>query len=306
MMSSIERGWPLVVAAAVALVAYFQARAVTQMTAAAIAVAPPPAPPMRRSPRPPRERVDATPILARNPFDSVTGPLDGRAVPEPAPTAPPPRSDPLSAPTCDFGYVTLIVDAEDAYAFAAIETKDGNSRLRRIGDRIDTHQIVDIAPRRVWLDGASTRCQMKLGDKVQVPKKRPAPRARRRRRVRRVAVPQSIANKVERVSATEFRIERSAIDEILEKQAELMRRTRVRPLKRGDEVVGMRVSRVLNGTLLDTIGIKTGDVIKSINGFSLTDPQKALEAYGRLRSASRLTVQLERRGKPVSVEYQIH
>jgi len=149
---------------------------------------------------------------------------------------------------------------------------------------------------------------MQLGDKVRR-KQQSKPRSsqtRRRRRGRRSArLPASIASKIEQVSPTEFNIERSALDDILEKQAELMRRTRARPLRKDGQVVGMRVFGVRQGTLLETIGFQSGDVIHSINGFDLTDPEKALEAYGRLRTASDLSVKLSRRGEPMSISYHI-
>ena len=59
------------------------------------------------------------------------------------------------------------------------------------------------------------------------------------------------------------------------------------------------------GSLLDTLGMKDGDVMKSINGFDMSDPQKALEAYARLRSADRLTVAMERGGAPVNIDINI-
>jgi general secretion pathway protein C len=37
----------------------------------------------------------------------------------------------------------------------------------------------------------------------------------------------------------------------------------------------------------------------------MSDPQKALEAYARLRSAERLTVTLNRRGKPMNIDFNI-
>ena len=37
----------------------------------------------------------------------------------------------------------------------------------------------------------------------------------------------------------------------------------------------------------------------------MSDPQKLLEAYARLRLADRLTVTLTRGGKPITVDYTI-
>ena len=121
----------------------------------------------------------------------------------------------------------------------------------------------------------------------------------------RTKLPKSISDKIHKVSDTEFNVERSVLEEVLEKQASLMRGVRLRPRKNGSDVMGLQVSRVRRGTLLNEVGLKNGDVIKGINGFDLTDPQKALEAYGRLRTASELELSLVRNGKPTSIEFHI-
>jgi general secretion pathway protein C len=100
-------------------------------------------------------------------------------------------------------------------------------------------------------------------------------------------------------------VERSALDEILEQQFELMRATRVRPVREDGQVTGLRISRARAGTLLHAIGIRSGDVVHSINDFPLTDPQRALQAYGRLRTVDHLAVSLTRKGQPVTIDIDI-
>jgi general secretion pathway protein C len=115
-----------------------------------------------------------------------------------------------------------------------------------------------------------------------------------------------MASKITKVSDTEFTVERSLVDEILENQAELMRSARIVPEKEGDEVVGIRMFGIRSGSLLSHLGMQNGDRLESINGFQMTDPQKALEAYGRLRSADSLKVQINRKGTPMTLDFNIH
>jgi general secretion pathway protein C len=58
-------------------------------------------------------------------------------------------------------------------------------------------------------------------------------------------------------------------------------------------------------SLLHEIGLKSGDRIESINGFDIANPEKALEAYARLRLAPKLKLVLDRRGAPLEIEYLI-
>ena len=72
-----------------------------------------------------------------------------------------------------------------------------------------------------------------------------------------------------------------------------------------DKIVGIRLFGIRPDSLLGTLGLENGDRLQSINGFEMSDPQKALEAYARLRSAERLTVAVNRRGKPVNIDFNI-
>ena len=53
------------------------------------------------------------------------------------------------------------------------------------------------------------------------------------------------------------------------------------------------------------LGMENGDRLQTINGFDMTSPEKALEAYARLRSADHLTIQVNRRGANMNIDYNI-
>ena len=53
------------------------------------------------------------------------------------------------------------------------------------------------------------------------------------------------------------------------------------------------------------IGMQNADLIKAINGLDMSSPDKALEAYTKLKSASHLTMQLVRRNANITLDYQI-
>ena len=309
---SAKRYFPVLVCVLLATVAYFQASGVGDMVAGSVADTPPRIPQLVRAPDKRVAPSDAKPILERNAFDSVTGPLAGLP-PIDSPKLPEevkkPTGEPsIDTPACDFGRVTLIAATSDPARSHATIVAGGKAEKRIIGDEVNGHAVEQLTWNRVYLAKEGTRCQMKLGDKSHKAKKAtPArkPKRRRRRRARSTKLPAELANKIQRISATEFKIERSVVDEILDKQAELMRFTRLRPIKTGDKVSGLRVSRVRKGSLLATLGINNGDQLQTINGFELTNPQKALEAYGRLRTADSLKLQVLRAGKPVTIEFQI-
>jgi general secretion pathway protein C len=68
---------------------------------------------------------------------------------------------------------------------------------------------------------------------------------------------------------------------------------------------GLRLGRVLPQSLAGAIGLQSGDELISVNQFHLGDPAQALTAYARLRTADRLTLAVDRRGKRTEIVYSI-
>ncbi len=67
----------------------------------------------------------------------------------------------------------------------------------------------------------------------------------------------------------------------------------------------MKVTGIEPGSVLAQIGIENGDRLESVNGYEMSDPQRMLEAYARLRTADRLVLRVSRGGKPAEVRYTI-
>ncbi|MFT3775361.1 MAG: type II secretion system protein GspC [Minicystis sp.] len=329
-----KRYFAVVVCLLVGVAAYFQASGMGQLVASSVALDPSSIP----SAQPAPARAAAAPastehtttagaILSRNPFDSVTGPLDGKKIeiPDPTPQEEVNR-DPYDDPDCDAAKALLIVASDDPqWSFAALVGPDGKSQLRRVGDEINGHTVQYIGDMRtdeqkrngkreifdrVWLQTANGgRCQIRVGSKAQVKAAAPAPAAEgpaeKPAKKKGSKVPAEIAEKIHKVSETEFNVERGVIDQILENQAELMKSARIVPEKEGDKVVGIRLFGIRQDSLLGMLGLENGDRLSSINGFEMSDPQKALEAYSKLRTADHLTVSVNRHGKPTNIDFNI-
>jgi hypothetical protein len=90
----------------------------------------------------------------------------------------------------------------------------------------------------------------------------------------------------------------------MDRQTSSSRKLRITPVKEQQHVVGLRVS-VRPDDGFSALGFEDGDVVDSINGFGLTDPDQALEAYGKLSDAPVLRVRLRRKGKPMTLTFRI-
>ena len=118
-------------------------------------------------------------------------------------------------------------------------------------------------------------------------------------------VAEDIKKGIQRVGPNEFNVDRGVVDKILENQAELMRQARIVPEQENGKVVGIRLFGVKPDSLLGTLGMNNGDRLEKINGFDMTSPEKALEAYARLRTADHLTVSVNRQGQDTNLDYNI-
>ena len=289
-------GW--VLAALLAIAAYFQAAGIAHLVASAVVLggppdAPPP-PPVRFAPPASLDHTTfATAILDRNPFDSITGSLRGDPVP--------PGEDPAAtihdAGPCTTARVVLISESDDpSWSFASISAEGGRSMLRRVGDEVAGFTVEAIDRDRVSLTSKQMRCEAVLGAVIAAPTPPPQPSGP----ARPGALPPDIAAGIQRTGERSFTVQRSALDAILAKQAELFGRTRILPDKEG-----LRLSGVRPDSLLGTIGIQNGDHLQKINGFDIADPHSALEAYSKLMSASNLVISATRGGQPLNFDIKI-
>ncbi len=312
-----------VLLALVGSIAFFQAKGTMQLLGAALtvsagsrAVAPLPiASPQAASSAFPK---DAEPILARNVFDSVTGPLNKKAT---EPDDQPPAldlTDPMSASQCEGVRAAIITESPDPiWSIAALAGQGETSpKMRRIGDEVGGKQVVYIGynPKEespsVWLASGATLCQVLLFPRAAPPASAAAPAGEAptgQEPPRGPAkVPQDIADKIKKVSDTEFQVDRSVVDKVLENQAELMKSARIIPETKDGQVVGVRLFGIRPDTLLGSLGIQNGDRLETVNGFSMSSPEKALEAYTRLRAADGLKLQVNRRGQPVTIDIKFN
>ena len=104
---------------------------------------------------------------------------------------------------------------------------------------------------------------------------------------------------------TNFRVTRGLVDQVLANQAKLMRTARVIPHEENGRVVGVKLYGIRRNSLLGRLGVQNGDMLRTINGFDMSSPDSALEAYARLREADNLTLSVVRRGQPMTIDYNI-
>ncbi len=110
---------------------------------------------------------------------------------------------------------------------------------------------------------------------------------------------------IKKTGENTFDITRATLEAVLGNMNLLSRSARIVPEIRDGKAAGFRLYSVRPDGPFAKIGMQNGDVILAINGLEITSPEKALEVYSKLKSASHLSVGLERNGGKVTKDYSI-
>jgi hypothetical protein len=222
----------------------------------------------------------------------------------------------LPAGPCGGVEVRLITDSDDPeWAFASLSAgPDDPARMRRIGDQVGQWKLVDIEWDRVWLSSGGSRCavgmhagireaqaevagasslepMVMLGDAEQAP-----PLWR---------LPQHIASGIEQQSVTEYSITRAAVDAIYAKSGDLLSGLALRPIERNERVVGIELGKIQVDSLLERLGLRTGDVVLSIDERPCITLSGTIAALEGLRDKELVVARLERQGEPFVLQVRV-
>ncbi len=110
---------------------------------------------------------------------------------------------------------------------------------------------------------------------------------------------------IHKINDTHFRLDAGAIDRLLNDPTQLATGARIIPSIQDGKPSGFKLYGIRPGGAYALLGMQNGDILKTINGYSLDSPDKALEAYAQIRSAPHYTVVIERRGTPLTIQYEV-
>jgi len=105
-------------------------------------------------------------------------------------------------------------------------------------------------------------------------------------------------------SGDKFIISRSEIDSALTDLDKLYTQIRAVPHFKDGRPNGLKLLSVRGGSIFSKLGLKRGDILQKINGMDL-DIKKGLEIFNQLKTESNITIEIERRGRSETLEYEI-
>jgi type II secretion system protein C len=118
-------------------------------------------------------------------------------------------------------------------------------------------------------------------------------------------VPASLREAIRGLGAQRFEVARRAVEWAFKNPRTALRLVRIEPELRGGVIGGWRISGFGADSLPARLGAADGDVVTTINGVSLGDPDQALVLLRALKGAKTIVVGVDRQGKLVELTYVI-
>jgi general secretion pathway protein C len=106
-------------------------------------------------------------------------------------------------------------------------------------------------------------------------------------------------------TGSEFVVDQKELDGALQNLPLLLTQARAVPYFKDGKSVGLRMFSIKAGSMYEKIGLQNGDILKSINGNSLSDISQAMRLFETLKEERSISVTLERNREEKEVRYQI-
>jgi len=288
-------------AVAVVIGAYLAARTVNTIAAAAIAPKPALVQQASAAPQasgqPQRVELDADKVakLFDVPLPKPPQPGDDKAPPPRAGWNPVPVRSPLHG-----SLVGTAIAEPRQYSLCQIINPDLNeTQVYTIGDKYQGARIYGVEKDRVLIDNSGVNEY--IDNSAAAPPNlgvMPLPQP--------VGVAQGGGGEgVKQLSENQYVVARSEINNALTNLSDLATKARIVPSFKNGVANGFKLFSIVPDSLYAKIGVQNGDVIRRINGYEMNSPDKALEIYQKLRDASRIEIELERRGETLRKSYSI-
>lgn len=106
-------------------------------------------------------------------------------------------------------------------------------------------------------------------------------------------------------ASSSIRLNRDDLEAQMADLNDLMQQVRIRPFMEGKQPAGFLVSNIKPGSLFSRMGLRNGDVIKGVNGATITTPDQAIELYESLMEGGEIALEIKRGRRQQNLRYEI-
>lgn len=201
------------------------------------------------------------------------------------------QSNRSSATSAASEYILLGTVVAEPDSLALIQLDDGND-IFRLGEQLPDGAIIEGVDRNRIILKEPNGTQHQLAVENLSPEALSAPKGQSSSGIREIA-------------RNRWLINRDEVEKARSDLNSLLKSARMEPKIKNGSTEGFVVKMIRPKSLLDRLGLKRNDLVREVNGVPLNSPEKALQIFQQLREAKRIVIGLERRNKPISLEYTI-
>jgi len=183
---------------------------------------------------------------------------------------------------------TVAGDNKHAYA-VILDQKKRQQNLYRVGDPIQTAIVDEIRRGSVIL---------KVGEGKEILTMDDDPGMALSKSDNRGPKPKPASN-------DKITLARSDLQQSMRNINQLMSQIRIRPHFNRGKPDGLSVNNIKRRSIFSKMGLRNGDIIQGVNGKNIKTVDDVMSLYQQLNSVSDVNLEIKRRGKPMTMQYQI-
>ncbi|MFT3926730.1 MAG: type II secretion system protein GspC [Myxococcales bacterium] len=260
-------------------------------------------------------------VLSRNIFDSTVGSvpwLDRPLEMDPAVDegeeqgSSEPVQTPLTDCKNDLRLMAIIMHEDPARSFAVIRKGATPAKQVLMGTDVDGVKLLLLAPTHAYVrDAGAAACRLPLYLTTTPPPAvavaTPAPAAEPAKRSKKAPLfnEAELAAGITELGPDRYRVTRDIITRGMADAAGVVRGTKFQPQVGGggERNAGVKLAGVAATSTLHKLGMRDGDVLRTLNGVNLSTPDGMLGAYALLREQKTVSLSVMRDGRPKTITY---
>jgi general secretion pathway protein C len=110
---------------------------------------------------------------------------------------------------------------------------------------------------------------------------------------------------VRQADAETYVLDRERVNDLISNVNQFMTQLRVQPFFMQGVPAGYLITDIKQGSLIEQVGLKNGDIVQGVNGLPITKPEQAFAAYQQLKNESQITLEVRRGNNSQIITYEL-
>ncbi|MES0490169.1 MAG: hypothetical protein ABUK01_09265 [Leptospirales bacterium] len=200
-------------------------------------------------------------------------------------------------PTVEVKNFILLGTLEGHWSFArAVIQVIGSNEMAReyaIGQSIGIAKIIGIGREKIWVRINGEKKVVRVGED-------PGKLAQNQ-----AGGKQTVAEEGDVTLITRVLLRQEVNEKLKGNREDMYRGAKWGPLFENKKIVGFKIFRLSGNHIFYALGARSGDVIKSVNGFELSNTERMLELWNNVATMNRIQILLDRNGKKIKYDFHI-